>query len=241
MEQSVIQQPTPLIVEFVGLPGAGKTTISQQVVSQLRDRGLQIVFRSEILEQWQRKNFLQKAIQLFPKNLNHWHILINSLVLAWQVKPINWHSFAKAVKIFTNVKRNDAVAHVNHCDIILLDQGLLQETWSVGITGNSPQTKYLQQGITPIFRNRATLIIYCRVNVSTALKRIQNRQTMNSRFDRMDSKQAYSTMEKYASYLEEIISCARACHVPILALDSSQTIKSQSQKIIDLLSNLSSG
>ena len=134
-------------------------------------------------------------------------------------------------KIFTNVKRNDAVACVNHCDVILLDQGLLQEIWSVGITGNPPHGKFLKREINPLFLDRSTLIIYCQLDVNTALKRIQNRQTKNSRFDRLNSTQAYSLMKKYAAYLEEIISCARACQLPILELNGSQAIKSQSQKL----------
>ena len=100
MGEFLNEQPKPLIVEFVGLPGVGKTTVSQQVALKLKERGFQIVFRPEILQQWRQKNILQKAMQLFPENLNHWHIILNSLVLAWQVKPINWTSFARATKDF---------------------------------------------------------------------------------------------------------------------------------------------
>ncbi|MGB5715362.1 MAG: hypothetical protein WBM44_31175, partial [Waterburya sp.] len=165
MGESLNQKSKPLIVEFVGLPGAGKTTVSQQVALKLRERGLQIVFRDEILKQWHGENVLQKAIQLVPDNLNHWNILINSLTFALQVKPINQQSFSKAAKIFTNVKRNDAVARTKDCEIILLDQGLLQETWSVSITGSPPQTKYLKRSITPLFHNRSTIIIYCQLDI----------------------------------------------------------------------------
>ncbi len=230
-----LTETTPLIVEFVGLPGVGKTTVAQQVALKLREQGLRVVFRAEILNQWQKKNILQKAIQLLPNNFNHWQILINSLIFAWQVKPINRQSFGKAAKIFTNVRRNDAVACDRDCDIILLDQGLLQETWSVSITGTPPQTKYLKREITPLFYKRSTLIIYCQLDIATAFKRMQNRLTTNSRFDRMDSKEAYSTMEKYVSYLEEIINCAKDCNVPILELDSSQAIKLQSNEAVDLI------
>ena len=86
------------------------------------------------------------------------------------------------------MSRNDAVACDRDCDIILLDQGLLQETWSVSITGTPPQTKYLKREITPLFYNRSTLIIYCQLDIATAFKRMQNRLTTNSRFDRMDQK-----------------------------------------------------
>ena len=237
MGESLTNKPKPLIVELVGLPGAGKTTVSQQVALKLRERGLQIVSRDEILKQWKQKNLLQKAIQLLPNNLNHCNILINSLVFAFQVKPINLQSFSKAAKIFTNVSRNDTVARAHDCEIILLDQGLLQETWSVGITGSPPQTKYLKWEMMPLFHNRSTIILYFQVEIETALYRIQHRQTMTSRFDLMDSKQAYSILEKYSLYLDKIINCARTCDIPIVEVDSSLSIEEQSDQTVSRIIN----
>lgn len=228
MEQS-LTKPT-LIVESLGLPGAGKTTISQPIASKLRERGLRVVSRHEILKQWRQENVWQKAIQLLPDNLNHWHILINSLAFAWQVKPLNRQSFAKAARIFTNVKRNDTVARTSDCEIILLDQGLLQETWSVAITGTPPAAKYLKREITTLFHNRATIILHCKLDIDAALHRVQNRQTMSSRFDLMDVKTAASVLQEYSIYLERIIHCARTCNVPILEIDSSRSLAEQSEK-----------
>ncbi|MGF1540307.1 MAG: NB-ARC domain-containing protein [Pleurocapsa sp.] len=225
----------PLIVEFVGLPGAGKTTISQQVELKLKERDLQIVSRDKILKQWEQENLWQKVVQLLPDNLHDWHILINSLIFALQVRPINRQSFSKAAKIFANFKRNNAVALAKDCDIILLDQGLLQETWSVSITGSPPPGKYLKREIIPLFDRSTTIIIYCQIDIDTALKRIQNRTTSNSRFDQMDAKKAQELLEKYFFYLQEIINCARTSNTIILELDSSQEIKEQSKKAVNLI------
>ena len=222
----------PLIVELVGLPGAGKTTLSKQLVSKFKERGLQVIFRDKILHQWHQKNPWQKLMQLLPHNFNHWNILINSLIFALQVKPINRQSFSKAIKIFTNAKRNDTVFQSSDCDLILLDQGLLQETWSVSVTGSPPATKYLKQEITLLFHNRPTIVLHCQIDIDTALSRVQNRQTMTSRFDLMDANQAHSILEKYSLYLDEIVSCARINKIPILEIDSSRSIAEQSEKAI---------
>lgn len=223
---------TTCIVELVGLPGAGKTTVSQQIALKLQERGLQIVSRDEILKQWHQENALQKAIKLLPNNFNHWNILINSLGFALQVKPINQQSFSKAAKIFTNVRRNDEVAKLPHSEIILLDQGLLQEIWSVSITGTPPPTKYLKREIAPLFHNRPTIILHCQINIDTALHRVRNRQTMTSRFDLMDLTKAHSLLKKYSFYLDEIINCAQTCNIPVLKIDSSRSIAEQSQKAV---------
>jgi len=226
-----------LTVEFVGLPGVGKTTVSQQVALKLRERNLRIVSRNEILNQWRQKNIWQKVFKLIFNNFNQWQILINSLIFASKVKPINCQSFLKAAKIFVNVKRNDAAATSKDFDIVLLDQGSLQETWSVIVTGNTPEIKYLKREIISLFYNRQALIVYCQIDIETSLQRIQNRQTNNSRFDLMDTAQAYSVLEKYTSYLEEIIDCGRACNTSVLELNSSITIPLQVEKVVDWIAN----
>ena len=237
MGKSLTEKPKPLIVELVGLPGAGKTTISKQIALKLREQNLQIVSRDEILRRWQQENVFQKAIQLLPNNLNYWEILINSLAFSLQVKPINQQSFSRATKIFTNLRRNDLVTRSKDCEIILLDQGVLQEIWSASITGSPPHTKYLKREMTPLFHNRSMAIIYCQIDIDSSLHRIQNRTTMKSRFDLMDSTTAYSLLKKYSSYLQEIVNCARTCEIPILELDSSQTIESQSKKAVNWITN----
>ncbi|MGF1539586.1 MAG: AAA family ATPase [Pleurocapsa sp.] len=234
MAKSVIKSHNPLLVEFVGLPGSGKTTVSYKVASILKAQGIEVVSRDEILSQWHQKTRLQKLFQLFPANLNHWHILLNSLSFAAGVKPINRQSFLQGGKIFVNVKRNDAVIHARNCQIILLEQGLLQEAWSVVITGSLPQLNYLKNKITPIFYKRSIVIVNFQLDLNTAVSRIQNRprkKKKDSYFDLMNSNKAYFLLTQYFPYLKEIVSCARTAEVPVLEIDSSLPIEVNSEKI----------
>ena len=236
MAKSLTKSQNPLVLEFVGLPGSGKTTISHLVASKLEAKGIKIVSREEILKQWHQKNALQKLLQLFSSNSNQWTILVNSLKFAAQVQPLNLFSFVQAIKIFFNVKRNDAVVRGENCQLILLDQGLLQEAWSVVIAGSLPKLSYLKREMLSIFYNRSIIIVNLKIDLDTSVSRVQNRQKKkkkDSYFELMDSAQAYSLVTKYFPYLQEIINCARIAEIPILDIDSSLPVEENSEEIVN--------
>ncbi|MGB2923918.1 MAG: AAA family ATPase [Limnothrix sp.] len=225
----ITKQANSVIVEWVGLPGAGKTTVSQAVYSKFKAQDFIIVLREDILKQWHRKNYVQQIIQLRPDNLNHWAVLRSSIVFAGRVKPINLQSFFRAWRIFSNIKRIDIAARTRDNSILLLDQGWIQEVWSVCISGVPPRSDHLKQAMAPLFHNRKTLIIHCKTDIETAFHRIQNRETTESRFDLMETDKAYTQLKKYHHYLQEIIDCARTFDISVLELDSSRSIEEQSE------------
>ena len=236
MAKSLTKSQNPLVVEFVGLPGSGKTTLSNLVASKLKAKGITIVSREEILRQWHQKKALQKLLKLFSSNPNQWNILRNSLTFAAQVKPINLQSFLRAVKVFVNVNRNDAIVRAGNCQIILLEQGLLQTIWSIVITGSLPQFSYPKGAMNALFDNRLIAIVNCKIDLNTAVSRIKNRPSKkkkDSYFDLMDSKQVYYLLTKYFPYLQEIVNYAQTAKIPILEVDSSLTVEENSEKIVN--------
>lgn len=236
MTQANLTNQNPLVVEFVGLPGSGKTTLSNLVASKLEARGINVISREEILRQWHQQKALQKLLKLFSSNINQWNILRNSLTFATQVKPINLQSFLRAGKVFVNVRRNDAVVRAGNCQIILLEQGLLQTVWSIVITGSMPQISYPKRAMTALFDNRSIAIINCKIDLNTAVSRIKNRPSKkkkDSYFDLMDSKQADCLLTKYFPYLQEIIKYAQTAKIPILEVDGALALEENSEKVVN--------
>lgn len=223
---------TSLAVEFVGLPGAGKTTVSERVGKRLRADGIQLVMRNEVLEKWHQASVYEKLFQLFPARPDHWRILLSSLIFALQVRPISWWSISKAIKTFSNIKRNDTVAETEDYQLILLDQGPMQEAWSVMMAGELSRSKYLKREITLLADKRPTVIVYFKLDIDTAISRIQERPTkQNCPFDLMSPIKAQSSLLNYFPYLQKIVDYARNSGVPVLEIDASSSIDEQSDEI----------
>jgi thymidylate kinase len=226
---------TPLVVEFLGLPGVGKTTVLSPVAAQLQAAGISIVLRNEILQQWQALSGLQRLRQWMPSTLNQWQVLMQSVGLAAQVKPINLPSFSKAVKIFSNLKRLD---QIQSPQLVLLDQGMLQETWSVGITGEPPTEVQLRSRLAPLFDQRSLAIVYFKADPNLALDRLQQRSTQNSRLNQMSPQTAQAMLSRYAPYLDDILATARSRQAPILEIDSDRPVAEKAEKIAHWITHL---
>lgn len=232
MGESLTRSPSPLVVEFVGLPGAGKTTICDRVAERLRECGISLISRREILQEWHRNALPQKIIQLLPTEGNDSRILLNSLLFAARVKPIALQSFLQAGKVFTNVKRNEAVARSGKYQVLLLDQGLLQEIWSVVLTGSVPPKVDLHRAMTAVFSNRSMVFIDFKVDIETALSRIGKRSSMNSCFDKMESDRAYSALLQYAPFLQIIVDFAREMGMTVLEIDGNLSVEDKVETIV---------
>lgn len=228
----------PWIVEFVGLPGAGKTTVFHPVVSQLTAEGISLVARDEILRQWQKTAWAQRVWQLIPSSPNQWHILIQALKLALSVKPLTKQSLSKASKIFSNLKRIDSTIRYRQCPLIVLDQGLLQEVWSVGITGSPPSTAQLAPVLASIFQSRSIAVVHFQVDIETAGDRLQSRSTKRSRLDQMQPEASSALLSNYAPYLQDILDCTRSLDIPVLSIDGSLPIETKAEIITRWIGSL---
>lgn len=231
----------PWVVEFVGLPGAGKTTVFHPVVSQLTTKGTLLVDRNEILQQWQNTARANKIWQLIPSNLNQWHILIQAIGLALRVRPLTRQSLLKAGKVFSNLKRIDSTIRYRRCPLIILDQGFLQELWSVGITGNPPSTAQLMPLLTSLFQSRSIAVVYFNVDVEMAGDRLQSRSTKNSRLDRMQPEASSALLSNYAPFLQDILNCTRSLNIPVVSIEASLPIDTKAEIITRWIGSLVAG
>lgn len=222
----------PLIVEFVGLPGAGKTTVAYKVAEKLCSQEVHIISRSEIISQWHQINGLRKIFRLFPLDANHWQVLTHALKLSLQVAPTTWWSIIQAAKVFSNVKRNDDVVQDRNYQVLLLDQGPLQEVWSILLKGELSQKKLLEKAVSPIFKERRISVVHSKVAMKTALGRIQGRpRKLECPFDQMEKDKAYTSLLQYSPYLQEIVTYAQASGAPVLEVDSASPVEQQATEI----------
>ena len=230
------------IVEFIGLPGAGKTTLCTEVARQLHDRGLSVVCRDEILQKWHRNSMGKKLMQLRPDCPRDWQVLTQTMALAAQVQPLNATSVLKAATTYVNAKRNHRTAsHLPPTRLLdggglqaatlLLDQGVLQEAWSVAISGKNPPLRALQRAIEALAGDGTMRVVALKVDVETALDRIQHRPTHNSRFDAMNFDRASDILSASVTSLQAILDALRGLGVPILEVDSSYPIEENADAI----------
>lgn len=205
----------PLLVEFTGLPGAGKTTITRAVLSELATTGyncfdLSALGTPEAIEKKEGRLFSKlKTFYYFASScVNHKRIALNVLLYALQVTPLSIVSLQRVVTLLLRLDLIKTMMSDSY-DLIVLDQGLIQNIWSITATGNPPaNNKYLVRLLKSILDETSPAIILVDVDVELAMERINHRLTMRSRFDKMLPDKAADLLAEHKNVFNQVVNCA---------------------------------
>lgn len=209
-------------IEFVGLPGVGKTSIKNKFIIQNNN----MRYNDGVFLPYYQDHLLIKIRKLFSfvffliRNIN---FTLNICKFTLNVKPINKQSMYRLFHLarlcqLLNDKQNKKV---------ILDQGVIQLIWSIVISGKVlPKDKLLKNLINSIIKFLPNKIVFCEANTNTVLNRIQNRNTnLKSRLDNMDSKKRKRILLKNKNYLNKIVSfIATNPEVTVIKLNTEDDI-----------------
>lgn len=208
----------PRLVEFVGLPGAGKTTIAQRVIQELTDSG----HRCFGLSRLDTPEGLQKEAGGFYDKLRsagycalscivHRKIAKDALLYGVHVEPFNIISLRRVFRFMVRLKSVTKLANGSY-DMVILDQGIMQDIWSIAASGHPPSDDtYLERLINSILDRLSLLVVVIDIDVEKAIQRIARRQTMRSRFDRMPVNQAEALLNRHKDVFTQIVKVVRRC------------------------------
>lgn len=222
----------PLMIEFIGLPGAGKTTIAQRVIAELTDAGYRCFGLSTLTSPEgitkKKGNLFQKLRTFYGLVLSSVlcrDIAVNAFLYTCRVRPLSFKSFQRLMVLLV---RLDFVRTIMNEDfeLVLLDQGLLQNIWSIATTGSIRENdKYLMRLTESVLNRFSPIVIGTRIEAAVAAERITQRRTKRSRFDTMPVEHTRPTLTRYSYVLAQIIDIVRNNNEKkLLDIDSGQPL-----------------
>jgi hypothetical protein len=174
-------------VEFVGLPGSGKSTISHAAAELLRGSGRQISERSfEIAHRLDGSPRLLAKLRLVLRTvLRHPG---RALSLAIEIAQTGQRSYFEwAGRTFDLLYICGLIAEQSRqAGIHLLDQGFFSSLWSICFTASSavPLERLIEIGTKCCGRPPADLVVVLEVEPATAVDRLHRRPGSTSRLER---------------------------------------------------------
>lgn len=179
-EHSAASPQGPLVIEFLGLPGAGKTTAAALLRRSLAEDGIATVFAPEITRDDlpDRPRFLARAA-LILRALPHWR---RDLPLLGAILAIRQRRFRDRLKaIYNGWTLLSLHARLPGSAIAVLDQGLMQAIWSFHLF--SPDEPDITRWVTRLgARLRGDhLVIYLSQPASLCRERLEMRESRHSR------------------------------------------------------------
>jgi len=121
-----------MLVEFLGVPGSGKSTVSHILADALKDRDLTVAEITYDLDRRHRRagRLLLKSMQSLRFALKHPYKTYSYFT---KISSTNQNSLSDFTKALFNWLFIASIAHTHRAsDITILDQGVAQALWSVG-------------------------------------------------------------------------------------------------------------
>lgn len=206
MENSVKK---PLFVEFYGLPGSGKSTLSHLVAERLRREGHMV---EEPSYETDHQHPLPKRVKKMAVG-GYWfafhHEQYNRIRTIVQQ---NGYRGMEAFKQIVNVIQKMRIYNSRKAfEIVIMDQGLIQAAISLSMYGKMKAKVNYEQLVSLMPNAVEALGVYIDVDDETVMDRMSKRKTNDSRVEKL--KDHSMKVKMLLRISEEIVSVREKCCV----------------------------
>jgi hypothetical protein len=199
----------PLVIELAGLPGAGKTSLTDRL--SLPHRG-----RRDI------------SVLNLPLRRETWQVARAALMLALSIRPWKPGYLLRAIKLVLALRCYGPLDH----DLVIMDQGLVQKTWSLLIESESYNECRLEDLVDALSPFVADHLVWIGVPHTLAAQRIAGRTGGNSRFDHQDAETIGQRLETLEGVYGKLISMFRKkVELSVISLDGKADLKANASLI----------
>lgn len=182
-------------IDFFGLPGCGKSTLSHLVSEKLRAAGLFVKEISYDMDHGKgsllrtlKKSFATIKLFFFHPCLS-WRV--SKILSAYGISLFSKNYFKQIINLSYKI-----CALKGQTDIIMFDEGLCQAVLSLSVNNDGMREDCYNSLIGSFTNDRKMINIYVKTEPEIALSRIRKRNDKQSRLDYLSNEKAIVIMRK---------------------------------------------
>lgn len=169
-----------IILDFHGIPGSGKSTISHQLAITMKEKGFNVIEPSYCIDHMFNP-IVRKIVKLFM-TIIFCLLKPKGFFEVLSIVYDNRYKKSEIIKDIVNISYKLMVVLIfKHKDYIIFDEGFVQAAISLSLQSNiNVYTNFHR--ITNNVNN--ILSIYVKIDIPTAIRRMNNRCTNDSRIEK---------------------------------------------------------
>jgi len=189
-----------IYLEFYGLPGCGKSTISHMAAEELRKNGNRVIEPTYDLDH--RNSGINRKLKKI------WRLVVFSVAHPKKSRKLrklikeNEYSGAEALSQAANIASKLWAYYNAAADFVIFDEGLSQS--AISLAKNTKKCPYNEQKLYELIKERKILKYYIKVDTETAIKRMMSREKHDSRIEKMNDSDKYNAIKAFEARCEEL-------------------------------------
>lgn len=214
-----------LVIEFIGLPGAGKSTVSGKLIRKLQSSGLAVPELHNVKGLRRSGNSplaLSKVIFAALRSSLFYRVMRQIWLKALQDRSKFW-------RFFVLLKSNLTLQTLRQqqWDVIVLEEGRAQNIVAMSVTGSVLDSSRLIDVVYGAASDH--LFVLLDIDISVAIERVRNRETIG-RFSR-ENPELEKLMMRHLSGVASL-SAILSNRFPLLSLAATDASDENSDKIV---------
>lgn len=208
---------SPLVVELLGQPGAGKTTLARATATMSESLG-----RAELSAAWRELPAIRKGFVLWQASRNG-ACMGRAMRLVFKERLLRWDSIVRLARLLVKSHWTRSQRQP-----LLLEEGSLQDLWSIYYSAGKmePDAQLLAPFVRCLYQGVNARIVLLQVDPAIAFDRIRGRRDGKSRLDRLPEAELRRRLAGTAQLPHRLAEAARLAGLPVETLDVSRSFES---------------
>jgi len=228
------------IIEFIGLPGAGKTTLASEVIAELTKTGYYCHNHEQVFKNPAISNKWLNAMWFYLKNIKFTALLFLYTLLS---SPLNrghlQYNFGRLQQLMKMIVMFEkSLEKAGTAPVMIFDQGLVQCIWSITSLSGSVHKKFLKRCVALKKQIFPAIIVYVHTDPDTAARRIAERQS-SCIFDHLSTADTKQLFCEQKGIFPGIISTLQEIYNPVVFnIEGNGFFKDNVDSLVGQLQNI---
>ena len=212
----------PLVIELLGHPGAGKSTLAHAARKMSDSLG-----RAELGAAWRQLPAVRHGFFLWQASRDG-ACLAQAMRLVFGDRLLSLDSIVRLARLLVKSHWTRSQSRS-----LLLEEGSLQDLWSIYYSAGKmePDPHLLAPFIRCLYRDVNARIVLLELNPTVAFDRIRDRRDGKSRLDRLPEAELWRRLAETAQLPHRLAEAARLAGLPVESLDASRSLKTSVSRL----------